>query len=188
MADQEPGLLTSSMAAMVTPRKTSSATRRSRASGLAEPCIRLQVAQGRLLVALLLAQPGEVVMRVRVVVVEGDGAAVGLRRVAHTAQILQRDAEVEPGRVVVGLRGDGLAVVLLRRGRRALLVEEAAQVDVRVGMAGVELQRALVRFLRLFDGAELELAGEVEPVVRAELLLALAGLLHGAQREGRRPH
>src|SRR5205085_9339535 len=105
------------MPAMVAPRKTSSAARRddvapppsaafdlrSAAAGggatfssrILQLSIRLQLAHRVRFVATFLIQPGEVVVRVGILRIDGDGALVRVDRIRRSSEIFERDAEVE---------------------------------------------------------------------------------------------
>src|SRR5262245_37772451 len=87
-----------------------------------------QVAQGRRVVAQQIVEARGVVVRVRVAIIGGDGAPVGLQRVRVVPGVLQHDAQVEAGGRIVGADRDGAPVVLLGGGQVTALVQDASQV------------------------------------------------------------
>src|SRR5947209_2449402 len=107
---------------------------RNRATSSSQLPIRIQMPQRPRLVPTPLQNSGEVVVRVGIRRIERHRAAIGFRRLVQTSQILEGDAEIEPGDVVIGIGLQRGAVLLLGGSGSAVLVQKAAEVHARVGM------------------------------------------------------
>src|SRR5262249_32742427 len=95
------------------------------------------------------AEVGRIEMRVRVGRIEIGRPLVGGESLLGSSEILERDAEIEARRRVARARLESAPAMPLCVPRLPSLGKEPTEMDVPGGMAGVELERLLVRFRRL---------------------------------------
>jgi len=86
--------------------------------------------------------------------------------------LFQQHGQIEVRDRVIGHLLRSGAVVRLRLGGLIRGVVEAAEVDVGVGERRIQLQRVLIGVARFFRGGGIELAAEVEPLLRCPRGLA----------------
>ena len=117
-------------------------------------------------------------MRVREGGVRLERAGVGEERLVEQPLVLERDAEVEgrDGAVVGRCRCE--PVVDLGAAPIAALVQQPPEVQVRAGVAGVDLERAPVRVLGLARRRVLEVAAPAVSRVGVERRAGANGGVH----------
>src|SRR3954463_1345342 len=98
---------------------------------------------GSRLVAAALPDAGEGVVRVGVLGIELDGAAIRVGGVGEAPEVVEGDAEVEGGDGVIGIDVERGAVMLCRRFKRAVVVKKTAEVYVRIDVRRIERDRFL---------------------------------------------
>src|ERR1051326_2348449 len=193
MAFHEPGSLTSSMPAMVAPRKTSSASSRSRGAVIA----RREDGDGSASDGLLtsgatgsspscaslrrLRMTGSPISQssIRLQLAHGSRLVATFLQQAGEVVVCVGVLRIDLQRALVRSRGirdsseilERGAIMLFRGRRRALLVKQASQVHVCVGVIRIELQRALVRVARVIGRHLFEMAAGVVPIVRIEIVV-----------------
>ncbi len=133
-------------------------------------------------------QEPQVVVGIREIGIGRDRPLVGLDRRGGAARVLEQPAEIEVRDRVVGSVAEGGPVVRLRGRGLAGRVEEAPEVDVRVGQLRIDRQRLLVGVPRLGGRGRLELAAQIEPLLRGPGGLGGrgGGGLRGRRRRGGR--
>src|SRR4051794_7754613 len=103
---------------------------------------------GASFVAAAFEDAGEVVVRVGVVGIELDRAAIRGCRIGETAEVVEGDAEIEGGDGMVGIDVERGAVMLRSRLQRVVVVKKTAEVYVGIDMRRIERDRFLVRGTR----------------------------------------
>src|SRR5262249_59752659 len=117
---------------------------------------------------LLLVKVSEVEVRVGAARVRSDGVSVRLHRIVRPTKIFQGDPEIERGDRILWPGLERQAVMLLGRLQLAGVVKHTAQVDVRIGVALVQLNRPAISLAGAPRVRGPELAAQLVPAVRGE--------------------